>query len=178
MTLFSPAAHLNKLAPYVLKLRFFDQELYFRLDSAPHAATFAQMYGRFQVDYFSLERPPLQFTLLVQANNPWHKPALISPQKVHVFNDPAWLEWYIYDAVLEELLQSVRSHFLFHAGVVAHQGQGVIIVANSTYGKTTLTLELVRRGFTFLSDESAAVSRADKQVYPFPRSLNIRPGIN
>jgi hypothetical protein len=36
-------------------------------------------------------------------------------------------------------------------------------------------LELVRRGFKFLSDEMAALGRADRRVHPFPRSLRIRP---
>lgn len=40
----------------------------------------------------------------------------------------------------------------------------------------TLVLELVRRGFKFLSDEMAALGRDDHHVHPFPRSLRIRPG--
>jgi hypothetical protein len=44
------------------------------------------------------------------------------------------------------------------------------------HGKTTLTLELVRRGFKFLSDEMAAMGRSDRLVWPFPRSLRVRPG--
>lgn len=32
-------------------------------------------------------------------------------------------------------------------GVVSHQGEGIILVAGAGHGKTTLTLELVKRGF-------------------------------
>jgi hypothetical protein len=171
-----PEPLLKEAVSHELKLRFFDQELHFRADSERHIATFGQIYHRFQVDRFELKGPPLELILLARPDNPWGKAALILPQEVRLFNDPAWLEWYVYHTVLNEVLKRVRSHFLLHAGVVAYKGQGVIIAANSTYGKTTLTLELVRRGFDFLTDESAALGRADKQVHPFPRTVNIRPG--
>jgi hypothetical protein len=70
----------------------------------------------------------------------------------------------------------VRSHFLIHAGVVASNGQGIVLAADSHYGKTTLALELVRRGCKFLSDELAALGRGDRLVHPYPRSLRIRQG--
>jgi hypothetical protein len=171
-----PEPLLNEAVSHELKLRFFDQELHFRSDSERYIATFGQIYHRFQVERFELAGPPLELTLLARPDNPWGKAVLILPQEVHSFNDPAWLEWYVYHTALNEVLKRVRSHFLLHAGVVAYKGQGVIIAANSTYGKTTLTLELVRRGFDFLTDESAALGRTDKQVHPFPRTVNIRPG--
>lgn len=71
---------------------------------------------------------------------------------------------------------SIRTHLLIHAGVLSHGGQGILIVAPSMHGKTTLTLELLRRGFDFLSDEVAAVGLKDALVHPFPRSLVIRSG--
>jgi hypothetical protein len=58
--------------------------------------------------------------------------------------------------------------------VVARDGRGILLVADSFYGKTTLVLSLVRRGFKFLSDESAALGRQDGLVHPFPRSLSVR----
>jgi hypothetical protein len=54
--------------------------------------------------------------------------------------------------------------------------QGMILAADSTHGKTTLVLGLLRRGLRFLSDEMAALGRADGLVHPFPRTLSIRPG--
>ena len=90
--------------------------------------------------------------------------------------DPAILEGYTYEVVLNAILASVRSHFLIHAGVVARDDHGIVLAADSAHGKTTLVLELVRRGWKFLSDEMAALGRADGRVHPFPRSLRIRPG--
>ena len=55
-----------------------------------------------------------------------------------------------------------------YAGVVSYQGKGLLLVADAEHGKTTLTLELVKRGFAFLSDEVAALGRIDHRVHPFP----------
>ena len=48
--------------------------------------------------------------------------------------------------------------------------------ADSFHGKTTLVLKLLQNGFSFFSDDIAALSRHDRLVYPFPRSLRLRPG--
>ena len=62
---------------------------------------------------------------------------------------------------LYTLIGRVRSHLLVHAGGVARRGQGFILAADAANGKTTLVLELLRRGFSFLSDEMAALSRGE-----------------
>jgi hypothetical protein len=80
-----------------------------------------------------------------------------------------------YEDTLYALIGRVRSHFLVHAGAVARGGQGVILAADAANGKTTLVLELVRRGFAFLSDEMAALNRADGGLHGFPRALRLRP---
>jgi len=85
------------------------------------------------------------------------------------------MEGYVYDTILNTILSKVSSHFLIHAGVVSKNDQGMILMADSGHGKTTLVLELVRRGFHFLSDEMAAIGRRDRLVHPFPRSLRIMP---
>lgn len=81
-----------------------------------------------------------------------------------------------YGQFLRLVFDNVCSHFLFHAGAVANEDGGILVVGDSFYGKTTLVLELVRRGFRFLSDELAALDRKNGWVSPFPRSLHIRPG--
>ncbi len=80
-----------------------------------------------------------------------------------------------YEHTLYTLIGRVRSHLLIHAGTVARSGQGFILAADAANGKTTLVLELLRRGFSFLSDEMAALSRADGRLHAFPRSLRLRP---
>jgi hypothetical protein len=44
----------------------------------------------------------------------------------------------------------------------------------SSFGKTTLVLELVSRGYKFLSDEYCSIRVNDYHVEPFPRTLGIK----
>lgn len=160
-----------------LKLRFFDLNAVIRSDSSTYIDLFAHMYRRFQVDGpVVLAQPPAEFTVLTQSNNAWGQPVMILNGKVQPLSDLRLLEAYIYDGVLNAIVAGVRSHFLIHAGVVSQGGEGIILAADSGHGKTTLVLELVRRGFKFLSDEMAALGRLDGLVHPFPRSLRVRPG--
>jgi len=74
-------------------------------------------------------------------------------------------------------LAQVCSHFLLHAGALGWRDRAVLLVGNSGAGKTTLTLALEERGFTFLSDETGALARADGVVHPFPRPPRVQDGI-
>jgi hypothetical protein len=61
---------------------------------------------------------------------------------------------------------------VLHSGAVSRGGQAALLVGSSGHGKTTLTLELVRRGWRFLSDDFAPVDAAGV-VRPFPRRVNV-----
>lgn len=135
-----------------------------------------QMYRRFRVNGSPApSQLPMDFTVLTQSNNPWGEPVMVLDGEVWPMDEAGFGQGYVYDSILSTIVAGVRSHFLIHAGVVAWHGQGVILAADSCHGKTTLGLELVRRGFKFLSDEMAALGRADRRVHPFPRSLRLRP---
>ncbi|MCC7210598.1 MAG: hypothetical protein IT451_01990 [Candidatus Brocadia sp.] len=123
-------------------------------------------------------REPASFKCIILSNpdNPWGRQVMICNGEVWPISDQRLLEGYAYEVILSAIITRLRSHLLVHAGVVSCNGQGVIIVANTMHGKTTLVLELVRRGFRFLSDEMAALGRCDHTVHPFPRSLWIRRG--
>jgi len=166
-----------ELAIRQLQLRFFDLDVNIRSDSSAYINLFAQMYRRFRANGApSPAQKPVEFTVLTNPDNRWGHPVMILDGEVWPLYDPRLLEGYTYEGVLNAIVASVRSHFLIHAGVVSWNGQGIILAADSGHGKTTLVLELVRRGFRFLSDEMAALGRADRRVHPFPRSLRIRPG--
>lgn len=168
---------IDKLNLQQLNIRFYDIEAIIKSDSPAYLNIFASMYHRFRIDPNSDDDlTPVEFTVLTTPNNPWGKPVIIFEKQVSPLNHPGLLQGYIYESVLNQIIAKVSRHFLIHAGVVAHNGQGVIIAADSSHGKTTLTLELVRRGCRFLSDEMAAIGRTDQQVHPFPRSLRVRPG--
>ena len=69
---------------------------------------------------------------------------------------------------------SGRRAFLFHAGAVARGGKALLLSARSRMGKTTLVLNLLRRGCDFLSDEVAWLDPETGMVTPFPRKINMR----
>ncbi|RME99734.1 MAG: hypothetical protein D6768_14390 [Chloroflexi bacterium] len=171
---FDPAA-LAGLPLDCVRLRFFDVDVRIRTDSALFANLFRQMYRHFLTDG-DPAGPPFQVVFLTAAASPWGSPALVLNGDVQLLNASPAPDGYIYESIFSAIIGRVRSHFLIHAGVVARDGQGVIISADSGHGKTTLVLELVRRGFDFLSDELAAISTAGSRVAPFPRSFRLRPG--
>lgn len=165
----------NCLPP--LHLRFFDVEARIAADSAHYLALFQAMYHRFQAPPGAPRaRTLLDFVILTQPTPPLSQSAIIINSQVHLIKPAQLSDGHVYETIFHTLIAQVSSHFLIHAGVVAHREQGIILSADSGHGKTTLILELVRRGFKFLSDEMAALGRADRCVYPFPRSLRIRPG--
>lgn len=164
-------------APYQLRLRFFDLVAVLRFDSQAHLEYFDQLYSRFRADAISTPGQSVaEFTLLTGSDNDWGQPVMILEDEVWPLNDANIPAEFFYDNILCNILAKIQSHFLLHAAVVASRGEGIIIVADSFYGKTTLVLELVRRGFKFLSDETAAIGRMDGRVHPFLRRLRIRRG--
>jgi hypothetical protein len=84
--------------------------------------------------------------------------------------DPlAFIQW----SVLEAVLHLANDFFLFHACAVSWNGHGIICPGVSGMGKTTLTLQLVKHGFKFLSDEIACLQPDVKTIEPFYRTLNL-----
>ena len=169
---------LPKLVSRQLNLRFFDVAFNIQSDSATYLDTFELLYPRFQVT--TAQTTPVHSTVelvtLTGSDNTWGKPVMFLNGHTRFLHHPELLKSYAYELVIEYVVAWVQSHLLIHAGVVAHNGQGIMIVANSMHGKTTTVLELVRRGFKFLSDDIAALGRTDHLVHPFPRSLRIRQG--
>lgn len=60
-----------------------------------------------------------------------------------------------------------------HAGVVGWRGRAILIPGRSMSGKTTLVVELIRAGATYLSDEYAVLDTRGR-VHPYPRKLSVR----
>lgn len=84
------------------------------------------------------------------------------------------LTWVVAD-IGSRALTSSAEHVTVHAGVVARDGVAVMLPAPPDHGKTTTTIGLVEAGFTFLSDESAAIGLDDGLVHPFHRPLMLAP---
>ncbi len=69
-----------------------------------------------------------------------------------------------------------RGVFAIHAAALVHRGGTLLIAGRSGAGKTTLALELVRRGLGLLSDENAISAPDARTILPYRRSLHVRPG--
>lgn len=70
---------------------------------------------------------------------------------------------------------SVPDDLVLHAGAVAMGGRAVLLPGGSNHGKSTLTTALVADGFSYLTDEAAAIV-ADLHVRPFAKSIALDPG--
>ena len=89
-----------------------------------------------------------------------------------LFPDPA-----CYFCVTQPLSPWLKQKGLFfmHAGCVAENGKGVVIVGNSGAGKSTLTLSALQGGFKFFGDEQPLFSLHQNQVlaHGFPRRVRL-----
>lgn len=66
-----------------------------------------------------------------------------------------------------------ESRVFVHAGVVAVNGNAIVLPGKSFSGKTTLVTELVRNGAEYYSDEYAVIDEYG-MVHPFAKPLSIR----
>lgn len=83
---------------------------------------------------------------------------------------------HVVNLIFRQLATQVDSHLFFHAGAVALRNKGILLLGDSMHGKTTLVLELVRRGYQFLSDDISPLGIQDCRIYQNPRSLVVRDG--
>ena len=162
-----------------LHLRFFDVAVTVTSDSRQFIESFGLVFQRLSVNAPHGHKSAgclIECAVLTNGSNEWGKPVVVVDREVYPIHNLSILEGYACEKIITAAFIKVRSHLLVHAGVVSHHGRGILLVADAEHGKTTLTLELVKRGFKFLSDEVAALGRRDHRVYPFPRSLRIRSG--
>jgi hypothetical protein len=81
-----------------------------------------------------------------------------------------------YNLLIADLFGQVDGHFVLHATTVCRDGQALVISGPSTFGKTTLGIQLAGRGFGLLADDVTLVDRGDGQILPFNRPFRLRPG--
>jgi hypothetical protein len=84
-----------------------------------------------------------------------------------------YLEWAISSAAVD----ATRDRYvLFHAGAVAHQGQGVLLPAGSGSGKSTLVAALAASGFQALGDDIVALDPGAVRLELFAKSTCVKGG--
>jgi len=81
----------------------------------------------------------------------------------------------MYQQFLDLAFRRLGSHALLHAAVLLDRRGGAFLLAGpSGHGKTSLTLELARRGHGFLSDDFAPLDLVGRRVEPYPRAVSVR----
>jgi len=76
--------------------------------------------------------------------------------------------------LLNALMDRVGGFVAMHAAAVSVHGRGVVLAGPATAGKSTLVMELARRGAAFLSDDVAPLERGTGLLHAFPRAVGIR----
>lgn len=88
----------------------------------------------------------------------------------YCFDDFEEALWSLEDTVAVRLLKAASDCLLIHSAAVADGDRIVLLVGPSGSGKTTTALELVRRGWLYITDEFTAVEPSAEAIRPFPRS--------
>jgi hypothetical protein len=151
---------------------FFGQEVALVTDTPSVAASLALLYGRQLVG----DRPILSSRPVIQvrvvgggSGAPLAIEALNRRFRVAV---PSQLEHMTHLVMVSAAAAAAVGQLVLHAGAVCRDGRAVAVMGPSGWGKTTLTLELVRRGWSFLTDDFAPLDRSG-WIAPFPRRVGL-----
>lgn len=87
----------------------------------------------------------------------------------------ALAEWLYWTTTAVAATYLGRDYCLVHAGVVGRAQQALVLPAPSGAGKSTLVTALALSGYHYLSDEIAVIDRDSLRIWPFPKSVGLRP---
>jgi hypothetical protein len=90
-------------------------------------------------------------------------------------SDPARLIRPLYREVVCRLIERYPDLVWVHAGCAASPSGAVVLPAEWGRGKSSLVVELNRRGWLFLADDVVAIDVRTGSVVPFPGTPQIRP---
>lgn len=159
-----------------LFFRLFERRLRVHVDHPEIHAYFRGAYAPFSSAQRASERCD-EAELLVRRASPL---ARINGEelvlKEGAFRSPFHTALYGSSAIFQRWFLLQRDYCAWYAAGVRIGGEAVVFSAPSGTGKTTLTLELLRRGCGFYGDEFIFVRKRDNVVFPFRRSLLIRDG--
>jgi hypothetical protein len=84
------------------------------------------------------------------------------------------LEYALWD-VNATVPRSVRDFLFVHAGSVARNRGGLLLVGSMDAGKSTLVTALLSAGFSYLSDELGAIDPVTARAYPYEKLISLDP---
>ena len=164
---------IKKKAIHKQTFSFFNYTVAIATDSKTMLSVFEEMYaqfvtpdnGRAGLDCCIIQGTPNKNNSSVTINN-----------ELFSITDTNSLFFYAELLIFRALYKYIDEYFILHAGVISRDGKGFIVTGPSSFGKTTLVMELVSRGYKFLSDEYCSIRLKDFFVEPFPRSLGVKKG--
>jgi hypothetical protein len=108
----------------------------------------------------------------------WRKVVYRNPSLVDVARYALWDVQY-------HATQNIRAFVALHAGAVANADSSLVLPGPMESGKSTLVASLLKTGWSYLSDEVAALDPVTGRVYPFPKylyldqtSVDVFPGLD
>lgn len=137
-------------------------------DSEELLELFAVDYGWFETKTLTL-RKSLDISAILQDQR--QSPFLKINDDIFSLRDHPSPCKHSYRAVLKKILAEVEEFLVFHAAVAVKNGQALILAGLPGSGKTSLLLELLKRGFAYYSDDFCPIHRESGLVHPFPRAL-------
>jgi GTPase SAR1 family protein len=155
---------------YTCALFFFSRHIRLYADSSEIIERFARVYVRF------IDKNPGDIDIsfcIVRSSAHTRSPSLIVEHWLYELPDT---DRYIEHAeliVFRHLLEQLDDYIILHAGVVSRKGRAIVMYGQSGFGKTTLTLELLRRGYDFMSDEFCPIRLSDFFIEPFERLIGL-----
>ena len=156
---------------HACSLFFFGRHIKLYADSSEIIERFAKVYGRF-IDTNQVETD-MSFCI-VRSSAHFRAPSLIAEHWLYELPDT---DRYIEHAeliVFRHLLEQLDDYIVLHAGVVSREGRAIVMYGQSGFGKTTLTLELLKRGYGFMSDEFCPIRLSDFLIEPFERLVGLK----
>jgi len=72
------------------------------------------------------------------------------------------------------LAEKVERVLLLHAGAVAQNAAGILLPGPSGSGKSSLSLALVQKGYSYFSDEIGVLEPATGRLQPFPKPVSLK----
>lgn len=170
---------LKRRARIVNSYNFFGEIFTIKSDSEDFLKTFNSVYKRFYIPEASTKKhhqKKRDYYFVYNNVSPRGKGFFIREDEVYHGSGKNLLTAFANMVIFQDILTTTRDYFLIHASAVSFNNNGIIFAGAESRGKTTFALELVRRGFRFLSDEVAAVNFTDRLVHPFPRSITLCDG--
>jgi hypothetical protein len=156
---------------YSCTLLFWGRCIRLYADKVEIIETFTQVYAHFVVH----QPQDADITCCILHGSSCCKgPELFIESLRYELPDTAHYVGYAELIVFRYLLEQLDDYVVLHAGVVTRKDKAFVVYGQSGFGKTTLTLELLRRGYGFMSDEFCPIRISDLMVEPFERLVGLQ----